>query len=83
MFGLLGVDLNRQRLIEIRAMSEKDRSSAIWEALAENYGPSNPFYNQNQADTAFDLLKTLALRSAVDVTGSEIKSIIKMAKKCW
>ena len=81
--GFLGVDLRREDILRIREMSQEDRDSAIRSAIIKNYGDTKPFYKTSQSDTAFQMLSIMVDRCAEGISGSEIKGIIKMARKCW
>ena len=82
-FSFLGQGLTREDLLRIRALPPTARSSEIWLALTRNYGEREPFHKRSQAEAAFAMLSVMVEKSAVDIDGREIKSIISMAKKCW
>lgn len=83
LFDFLGSDLSRNDLQKIRSLPQSEKESAIWLALTRNYGGREPFHKRSQAEAAFAMLSVMVEKSAVDVTGREIKSLISMAKKCW
>lgn len=81
--GFWGESASSQRLEEIRDMSPKDRSDAIWTLLIENGGDSASLWSAGQRAAAYRMLEALVDLRKTGISGLEVKSIIKLSKDCW
>lgn len=79
---MFGFSLSQDAISEIRQLKGGDRSSRIYEALQEN-GCEHKFAFPKQTQVAMQILNILVDNKRIDISGSEIKSIIKMCSNIW
>lgn len=76
-----GTDVGMDKILSIQQMPAERRVSEIHGILAANGGGSLHVGNQRAA--AAQMLGALLSFRKTPIYGSEIRSIVKMAKNCW